>query len=664
MESTNTEAPLLMAGTVASSAGVEEALQAPCSAVVSVSDVLEGGLRAPAVGFQPDHQLPAAKREEDLDVPHPLLDERDADINSDTPSRRSVDDPAPVTVSATASPSDVDAAEPDATASDSGELIPSALLSPRPGAAAADQPDPTLEPAEAENDHAEAVITGQSNGLGRTIQDGNRNGVAPSPEAPSEPPPQPSNAAGEQDGVNQAPGGPESQPTDRTQCLRLEEILPGSRLVDALTVLNRGLPFSDVDLLIVLLGLVSALTKLGTMAVANVSAKFKVPTNLFVAIVGDTGLKKSVLMNVAIIEPLKAIERWMAKKNDKALAAWKGICDAIPRGKTKPARPIALCCRTNDYTGPSLDAQLQAHEAEKLPLLIYQEELSRQLTLHKKDNGDEQRLLALFDGSGNNTLRMTGNRTYTSSHCSVVGAIQDEVLATFHNTEDSNGFFARFLFWPIKSKPTKLPITSDPGAERQREDAEEYLRIIAGRIFSQDPRSYVLCEEAIREFAEFEYECQQLALEAAPGAVAALKGKTAGKVLRVTALLHIIDCAEREEPHFSTTIPVQHLRSAIRVVEASEGWATAFIGDLVAGQLPEARASRLNQRIHDIALKKGKVMSWPEIRRKLGSGERKGVTSDQAAEIFQQLVDMGIGELSEGPRGGARYQATKAWPAT
>ncbi len=663
MESTNTEAPLLMAGTVASAAGVEEAPQPPCSALVSVSDVLEGGLRASAVGFQPDHQLPAAK-EEDIDVHHHLLDERDADSTGDTTCSRSGDSPAPSTASATATTSEVVAAEPDTSASDSDELIPSALLSPRPGAAAADQPDPTLKPTEAESDHAEAVITGQSNGPGGTIQDGNRNGVATSPEALSEPPPQPSVAAEEQGGVNEAPGGPESQPTDRTQCLRLEEILPGSRLVDALTVLSRGLPFSDVDLLIVLLGLVSALTKLGTMAVANVSAKFKVPTNLFVTIVGDTGLKKSVLMNVAIIEPLKAIERWMAEKNDKALAAWKGICDAIPRGKTKPARPIALCCRTTDYTGPSLDAQLQAHEAEKLPLLIYQEELSRQLTLHKKDNGDEQRLLALFNGSGNNTLRMTGNRTYTSSHCSVVGAIQDEVLATFHNTEDSNGFFARFLFWPIKSKPTKLPITSDPGAVRQREDAEEYLRIIAGRIFSQDPRSYVLCEEAIREFAEFEYECQQLALEAAPGAVAALKGKTAGKVLRVTALLHIIDCAEREEPHFSTTIPVQHLRSAIRVVEASEGWATAFIEDLVAGQLPEARASRLNQRIHDIALKKGKVMSWPEIRRQLSPAEKKGATSDQAAGIFQQLVDIGIGELSRGPRGGARYQATKAWPAT
>jgi len=76
--------------------------------------------------------------------------------------------------------------------------------------------------------------------------------------------------------------------------IRLDQIMP-PLLADALTTRTRYLPSDDLSAVMAFLACVSGVVKLGTELVASEAAAYRVPLNLYVALVAKTGAKKSPL---------------------------------------------------------------------------------------------------------------------------------------------------------------------------------------------------------------------------------------------------------------------------------------------------------------------------------------------------------------------------------
>lgn len=453
------------------------------------------------------------------------------------------------------------------------------------------------------------------------------------------------------------------RPATRAQDLRLEELLPDSPLLHTFEVLRRGMRYNEVAFLVAFLATCSALSKLGTMVVGNPITNLKVPTNNFTCIVGSSGSRKTALLKAAILEPVSEIVAKLREEHRRELEQWKIEYNATERGELKPPKPIQCCLYTTDFTIPSLTVQLQAHEQKSLPLLIFQDELSYLLSLTMKNKQIRTQLLELYDGSSSDVIRMAGHRGYTRSHCSIAGAIQEETLAGCLNLNDPDGFFSRFLYWPIEGALVPLPTEITEELQQQRTKAERHLEEIATRIFDQPARVYGLCEQGISELSRIDLLFQKDREEASLEGVRSLKGKTSGKILRVAGCLHQVDCASRQQAEFPSTIPLQTLRIAIRLVEASDHWMEIFLESLVAREAsPGIKDCKLLRRIHTLARKLEGPQPWRKIREQLGQDERTGITPEKARGFLEELEKLRLGVLSEGQRGGLIYEATKDWP--
>jgi hypothetical protein len=461
--------------------------------------------------------------------------------------------------------------------------------------------------------------------------------------------------------------------TDSTQsecgCLDLEDIrqqlinhpcnglLPDD-LAQSLAVMTWGLPYTQSMMTIDTLTLFSSLTKLGTRVNGNKITRFEVPTNLYVATVGASGCMKSPKIQATIYEPITGIESQIMVRNEKRHEEWLTKCEDLPKGAKKPKEPTRLQHNFQQYTSAGVDALLAAHESEQLATLGLIDEGTLLFKQVKATTGQEERLLELYDGKGNKTLLATGNRCYSRSHMSLHISIQDAVLRKlFSANPDDNGLWARFLYYPMQVTPTRLPTDQTEDQLRQSQEARATLKRYAERVFGEEPRTYFLDKDGIALLSEYDHKCQLQQIKGDHPSLKAIKGKSGGKVLRIAGLLHIAWSVHAGG--FQQTIPVKRLADAIELVDLLDSYAAALHLSAIP-QPCRGFDDTLLRRIHNLSLKAG-AMSWSEIREKLNSKEKHGVTAPMAQQYFQQLQQMGVGVVSKGPRGGSIYQAQRPY---
>lgn len=444
------------------------------------------------------------------------------------------------------------------------------------------------------------------------------------------------------------------------QVLTTSYLLP-AQIAAAVEAVTRYLPGDGPSRAMPFLAAIAGLVKLGTRVEALASCGFVVPVLLFGCMVGHSGQKKSPTDRRLVSEPLAALMDEVAEANRREHDAWLEVCENQKKGRVRPPEPVGKRVKIGDFTGEGLAAQLQVQEAAGLGLLIHRDELSAlfgSLNAYRGGKGaDEQQLLELWDGSGLTSLRVGGHRSYSRSQVSIWGGTQHEVLKSLVANGDDSGLWARFLFVPLPRQIVPLPLISTEQEKAEVQTAAALLAQVASTVFRMTPRTYRLCRDAQVTFVRFEENRQRLPAAAAIGAAGAIYGKSAGKVLRVAGLLHLLRLA-LGEASADEAIGPDLIERATALVDHLDQWALSLHEGVAAGGV-----GSLLRLVHRIAEAAMQPIGWREVQNRLSKAQRKEVDSAAVSAAMQALADNGYGEVEAGKRGGLSYRALRPLPS-
>jgi CRISPR-associated protein Cmr3 len=442
------------------------------------------------------------------------------------------------------------------------------------------------------------------------------------------------------------------------QLLSAHYLLPAS-IAAAIETRTRYLPCDATSAVLPFLATVAGLVKLGTEVEASNPAGYRVPVNLFACLVGRSGAKKSPIGRLLVEAPTADLRADLARANQREREAWAEQCRELKKGEAKPPAPFPRRLSVSDFTGEALAAQLQAQEAAGLGLLVHRDELSGlfgSLNQYRGGKGgDEQQLLELFDGSGLSSLRIVGDRHYSRSQLSIWGSTQPDVLRQLVANGDASGLWARFLFVPLPERAVPLPLVTSAAEVAEVEAAAATLANACGAVYRLPPQTYRLAPAAAERFAHYELNRQRAALRATIGAQSALYGKSAGKVLRLAGVLHLLQIAAGEIS--STKVEPGTIERAAALVDHLDAWALSLHAEVAAGGV-----GQLMRTVHRAAEAAAAPIRWKELAVKLSARQRKETDAAAFAEAAQALAAAGYGEVEAGKRGALSYRSTRALP--
>jgi hypothetical protein len=438
--------------------------------------------------------------------------------------------------------------------------------------------------------------------------------------------------------------------------------LPPS-LVNALRIRTQSLPVDDVAAVTMLLVAASGVVKLGTQVLVSESADYRVPLNLYAALVARSGAKKSPVSRLLVKELTRDLRLELARDHTRALAAWHEENHGTkPSDRTEPPKPVYLS--VSDFTAEALSEQLQVQEARGMGLLIHRDEIAGMfgsLNAYRKGRGgDEELLLEAYDGSGVTSLRVAvngGGRFYDRCHLSIWGTIQPAVLKSLVAGGDASGLWARFLFIPLPDRVVPLPESESYAEQQAAQAAAEALAGVCGHIYRQPRLQLPLSAAARRAFVAYETRCQRDVQSTVIAAQGALFGKAAGKALRIAGLLHLVHQAAEDGEH-GKEITEDMLVRATTLTDHINTWTLSLHASVAEG----AETNDLMRLIHRIAEAAGSHIRWSDVARRLSKQQRRDIDSAAAAAAMDALVELGVGEVELGSRGGIAYRATKGLP--
>lgn len=430
--------------------------------------------------------------------------------------------------------------------------------------------------------------------------------------------------------------------------ISLEGLFPGS-LAAAIRTRTQYLPSDDISSAMLILAAAAGVMKLGSEIVAKQSAGFRVPLNLYVALVARSGAKKGPTQRLLLDDQIDPIARELALQHARSMAQWR----EENHGR-KPAertdQPIELRIRASKWTGESLDHMLAALEPAGLGLLLSREELKgvfSGLNQYKGGRGDDsEQLLESYDGRGSAALRITadgGGRFYSQCQVTICGAIQQTVLSRLvaASDGDASGLWARFTFAPLPE--IVVPIPPEESAEdiTAAEEAAAVLVRAVREVYRLPRQTLMLSSEARREFLAYEAQCQGDALRAELPAQQACWGKAAGKVLRIAGLLHLLHRVSPDGQH-SDEVQPWAVREACNLVTYLTGWTLG----LHAAASGDGDPTDLMRLIHRLAAL-GEPVGWREVAGRLSRKRRHEVDSAALRAAAEALAGLGYGEIRE-----------------
>jgi hypothetical protein len=443
--------------------------------------------------------------------------------------------------------------------------------------------------------------------------------------------------------------------------ISISQLLPAG-LAAALTTRTRYLPADDVARTMAFLVCVSGVVKLGTEVIASRAADYRVPLNLYGALVARSGAKKSPLSRLLVSKPTEAIRADLARAHSRAMEDWTEQNRGV-KASERPDPPKAPYLSISDATAEALAQQLQVQEDRGLGLLLHRDELAGlfgNLNQYRSGRGsDSEQLLEAYDGSGFRSLRVAavnGGRSYSRCHLSIWGTIQPAVLQALVADGDASGLWARYLFIPLPEVVVRLA-SEESDEEADASEAAGALLARGCDYVYRLPRASLTLDGGAREvFMNYEARCQGEALGATLPAEGALMGKAPGKVLRISALLHLLWCWELGVK-VSTPISPGAIERGILLVDHLNTWALGIHEAATGGE-----ASDLMRLVHRIAQASGGAIAWRNVQHRLSKAQRKEVDSAAAGAAVEALAGMGMGDVERTPRGAWSYRATGVLP--
>jgi hypothetical protein len=175
-------------------------------------------------------------------------------------------------------------------------------------------------------------------------------------------------------------------------------------------------------------------------------------------------------------------------------------------------------------------------------------------------------------------------------------------------------------------------------------------------VYRLPRQTYRLAPAAAERFAHYELNRQRAALGASIGAQSALYGKSAGKVLRLAGVLHLLQIAAGEISSGAAIEPGTIERAAA-LVDHLDAWALGLHAEVAAGGV-----GQLMRTVHRAAEAAAGPIRWKELAVRLSAKQRKETDAAAFAEVARALAAAGYGEVEAGKRGAISYRATRALP--
>jgi hypothetical protein len=169
------------------------------------------------------------------------------------------------------------------------------------------------------------------------------------------------------------------------------------------------------------------------------------------------------------------------------------------------------------------------------------------------------------------------------------------------------------------------------------------------------PRTYKLNSEAALAFRDYHANRQRSAQHTIISAQSAIYGKSAGKVLRVAGVLHVLRIAAGDVAA-ADPIDASTIEQATSLVDHLDAWALSFHAEVAVGGVPD-----LMRNLHTLAMAAGAPVTWRDVAVKLSRKQRDGVTVKEGRAAMEELARMGYGEVKTNGRS-ITYRATGALP--
>jgi hypothetical protein len=445
--------------------------------------------------------------------------------------------------------------------------------------------------------------------------------------------------------------------------LTLEALFPAS-LAQAVRILTEYLPSDDLTSAGLLLSTCAGVTKLGSRLTASRARNFWVPLNLFVSLVGRSGIKKGPLWRALHSAPLLPLQQDAARAAARALDTWRQENHGKkPSERTDPPRSPRVSC--TEFTGEALTEILAIQEAHGLGLIIGKEELRGLfggLNAYRAGRGsDPEQLLETYDGVGAAQIRVGaegGGRFYSSCQLTIAGTIQPDVLQELVRNGDASGLWARFTFLPVPERVVPLPLDETEEEAQATEASQALVADVVRSIHCLPQRHLSLSREAWRQFVTYETRCQTDGIRASLGAQAAAWSKAPGKALRLAGLLHLVHgvCPDGEHDGRDLEVSAQMLERAQNMVDSLTQWTLGL-----HQQAAEGETTGLMERLHRLSLRQGCAVGWRDLSQSLSARLRKNADAAMAEAAANALVEMGVGVKAGAGRGWS-YRATGELP--
>jgi CRISPR-associated protein Cmr3 len=390
-----------------------------------------------------------------------------------------------------------------------------------------------------------------------------------------------------------------------------------------------------------LLPIAAGLIHPGSRVVAKECIDFSQPLLIYSGVVAETGSRKTPLLNI-VKNPLVKLQSEEEERHKKEMAAYEAELaefnesdkKGAPPQKPQPIREFYV----DNVTVESLD-KIKGNQPNQALTLI-KDELSGLFASHGAYKGgrgsDKESFLSGWNGSGVKKNRCSDDSrvSLTRDSLSVTGGIQpDKLRALLGDFTDSQGEWARFLWYHMPMRPYKIP------RNNARYTLGDLLEATYRKLNSLPALEFFFDEDGQNFFDDwYDKKYEQTRNEIKPGLRAAI-AKMPGQAVRLIGLLHVLNGVSSQPAEVDTKIPLTTVEAGCHLAEFYLGQVTLLQGDGAAlnGELTPV-LKKLLDKVEEV----GSLTARQAIA---GLRDLSKKTAAQVRELFTELAAMGLADV-------------------
>src|SRR4028119_8952 len=392
-----------------------------------------------------------------------------------------------------------------------------------------------------------------------------------------------------------------------------------------------------------LLPISAGLINPNSRVVAKRCINFVEPLLIYSGVVALTGSRKSPLLDI-VKSPLVKLQ---TEEEERDSIAWKVYQDELIRfneskdkdkGDPPKEPPPPREFYVDNITVESLD-KIKGQQPNH-GLTLIKDELSGLFASHGQYKGgkgsDKESFLSGWNGKGikKNRCSKDSRVSLGRDSLSVTGGIQpDKLRALLGDFTDTQGEWARFLWYHMPMRPYKIP----------RDDTSyslgDLLEATYRKLDSLPALEFSFDKDGQNFFDDWhDRKDEQKRKETKLGLQAAI-AKMPGQAVRIIGLLHILNGVSSQSASVQTKIPLATVRAGCNLAEFYLGQVTLLQGD---GDALNGEITPVLKKLLD---KVEEVESLTARQAQKGIRDLSKKTASQIRELFTELAAMGLADL-------------------